>query len=363
MKNYAFRISIRALAAIVSIYAASNACIVSAAPRISIIPTPSTEPGATGTIVTSDQNQTAITVTGGQAAGENLFHSFSRFDVNTGQTADFQAPAGIYNVLARVNGGSPSSIDGMLKLSGGAANLYLMNPSGIIFGKNASLNIPSAFVGTTAISVNLQTLGKDRKTSSPLSHFNAFGDNDYENLTNAPFSVTFLRDKDAARIKISDSFEFSTNNLTTKINLVLLDRKIDSPKNIDAYIPITSNNITLPLSILNARLSTKIKDIPNPPNQNVLSSSIPSSPTQDLSDVQTILMQTTPIGIEQMPSANISTSIYITTVGEGKWPSPISNPNSISMGILKLELKPYQEGVLTHKVTRQVTTAPVFQSN
>ena len=73
----------------------------------------------------------------GQLRGSNLFHSFGEFNVSTGGSATFTGPAGVTNILSRVTGGQPSSIDGVLRSKIDGANLYLLNPSGVLLGPNA----------------------------------------------------------------------------------------------------------------------------------------------------------------------------------------------------------------------------------
>jgi filamentous hemagglutinin family protein len=96
----------------------------------------------------------------GTQVGTNLFHSFSAFNVNTGQSATFAGAAGTSNVIARVTGTSGSNIDGQLGTSIAGANVWLINPHGIAFGPNATLNVSGSFHASTASYLKLGSTGR-----------------------------------------------------------------------------------------------------------------------------------------------------------------------------------------------------------
>ena len=121
-----------------------------------------------------------LEITGGTQAGQNLFHGFQQFDLGAGQIANFRSHPTIQNILGRIVGGNPSTIDGLIQVTGSNSNLFLINPVGIIFGANARLNVPAAFTATTANSIGVGN-----------GWLNAVGSNDYQQLSGQPSQFAF----------------------------------------------------------------------------------------------------------------------------------------------------------------------------
>jgi filamentous hemagglutinin family protein len=97
-------------------------------------------------------------IDGGAQRGINLFHSFREFNVGEGKAVYFTNPAGIENIISRVTGSDRSEIFGKLGVLG-KANLFLINPNGIIFGKNATLDVNGSFVATSANAIKFGNQG------------------------------------------------------------------------------------------------------------------------------------------------------------------------------------------------------------
>ncbi|NEO34338.1 MAG: filamentous hemagglutinin N-terminal domain-containing protein [Symploca sp. SIO3C6] len=91
-------------------------------------------------------------IEGGAIRDINLFHSFLEFNVSDGGRVYFANPVGIESIFTRVTGNNVSNILGTLGVDG-AANLFLLNPNGIVFGNNAQLDVEGSFFGTTANSL------------------------------------------------------------------------------------------------------------------------------------------------------------------------------------------------------------------
>ena len=115
----------------------------------------------------------AISANLGKQVGSNLFHSFGLFGLATGESAAFSGPATISNVIGRVTGGNPSSIDGKIQSTITGANLYLINPSGIVFGPHATVNVSGSFHASTADYLKMSDGAKFQATNPDGSTLSA----------------------------------------------------------------------------------------------------------------------------------------------------------------------------------------------
>ena len=96
----------------------------------------------------------------GQQHGSNLFHSFEKFNLNATESATFSGPNHINSIISRVTGGYASSIDGTLRSLIPNADVYFINPAGIMFGANAKLDVQGSFHASTADTLHLQYGGE-----------------------------------------------------------------------------------------------------------------------------------------------------------------------------------------------------------
>jgi filamentous hemagglutinin family protein len=128
----------------------------------------------------------------GKEVGNNLFHSFNQFNLISSESATFTGPSNIQNIVSRVTGGSPSSIDGKISSDIQGANLFFVNPSGVVFGPHAQLDTSGSVAISTAHYLKMADGGRfnanlgggDTLTSAPVS---AFG---FLSANPAPVSVT-----------------------------------------------------------------------------------------------------------------------------------------------------------------------------
>ncbi|HBE19517.1 MAG TPA: hypothetical protein DDW51_18390 [Cyanobacteria bacterium UBA11367] len=157
--------------------------------------TPDNTLGTENSIVTPNVNIRGLPadlIEGGATRGAALFQSFQEFNVGNGQRVYFANPTGIENIFSRVTGTDISDILGTLGVNGGA-NLFFLNPNGIIFGENAALDVRGSFVASTAdclVFGNLFNFSATNPEAPPLLTVNVtpglqYGANSQGTISNA----------------------------------------------------------------------------------------------------------------------------------------------------------------------------------
>src|SRR5919199_5581732 len=173
----------------------------------------------TGTLGTPNANQpNQLDIQGGTRSGANLFHSFQQFGLNSGEIANFMSTPQIQNILGRVMGGDASVINGLIQVTGGNSNLFLMNPAGIIFGQNASLNVPASFTATTANGIGFAG-----------GWFSAVGTNNYQALVGNPNRFAFTMSQPGSIINAGNLAVSEGKNLSLVGGTVINTGSVSAP--------------------------------------------------------------------------------------------------------------------------------------
>ncbi|MGK7906295.1 MAG: filamentous hemagglutinin N-terminal domain-containing protein, partial [Synechococcus sp.] len=186
----------------------------------------------TGTNVSADGN--TYNIDGGTLSGDggNLFHSFEEFGLSSDEIANFLANPQLDNILGRVVGGNPSTIDGLIQVMGGAPNLYLMNPSGIVFGSNASLNVPADFTATTATGIGF----------GDENWFHALDFSDFLNLNGDPNQFVFDVAEPGSVVNAGDLAVGEGQNLTLMGGNVVNTGELSAPEGTVTVTSVPGSN-------------------------------------------------------------------------------------------------------------------------
>ncbi|MGL5066137.1 MAG: CHAT domain-containing protein [Microcoleus sp.] len=186
----------------------------------------------TGTTLTPQGNR--LDISGGQLSGDgaNLFHSFQRFGLNKNQTANFLSNPNIQNIFGRVVGGEASTINGLIQVSGGNSNLFLINPAGIIFSATSQLNVPASFTATTANSIGFGN-----------NFLSAIGPNNYLALTGNPTSFVFSDVTPASIVNRGNLAVQQGKNLTLIGGTVTNTGQLSAPGGQINIIPVPGQSV------------------------------------------------------------------------------------------------------------------------
>ncbi|MEH2215002.1 CHAT domain-containing protein [Nostoc sp.] len=247
----------------------------------------------TGTIVTPNGNR--LDITGGTISGDNanLFHSFQQFGISPEQIANFQASPALQNILGRITSGNASVINGLIQVTGGNANLFLMNPAGFIFGANASLNVPSAFTVTTANGIGFGS-----------SWFNAIGVNDYNALVGNPNGFAFSTNQPGAIANAGNLVVGAGQNLNLLGGTIVNTGQLSAPGGQITVISVPGQNwvrLSQPGNLLSLEIQPLASSSNQPNNWTIPIASLP-----ELLTVGNTGLTANPDGTVKLTNSNVT---------------------------------------------------------
>jgi filamentous hemagglutinin family protein len=186
----------------------------------------------TGTTVDYNAATQTYTINGGTQIDANLFHSFRQFGLSTVEIARFLANPDVVNILARVTGGQTSVINGLLQVSGGNnANLFILNPAGVLLGRNANLNLSGSFSVSTASGLSFGN-----------EVFNVAGSNDFSALTGNPTGYVFLGNE-GALLNEADLAVNPGQGITLAGNTVVNTGTLEAPEGTVSIVAVPEEGI------------------------------------------------------------------------------------------------------------------------
>lgn len=185
-----------------------------------IVPDGSTE-------TTIQRNGNLINISGETLSGDggNLFHSFEQFDLRGNQIANFISRPDISNIIGSISSGDASLINGVIQVTGGNSNLFLINPAGFLFGPNASLNVPGDFSAATATAIGF---GADLE-GFPLEDLDVFGENDWASLIGNPRALLFEAEPEGIIFNQANLAVGEGNNITLLANTIINNGTVEAP--------------------------------------------------------------------------------------------------------------------------------------
>ncbi|NEQ44444.1 MAG: filamentous hemagglutinin N-terminal domain-containing protein [Leptolyngbya sp. SIOISBB] len=203
-----------------------------------------------GSSTQAPQMGNEFTITGGvtSADGQSLFHAFEQLGLSQGQVATFLAQPEVQSILGSVVGGEASYIDGLLRVAGSSADLYLINPAGILFGPNAQLDLAGSFAATTANGILFDE-----------AIFNVLSGDDFSQVSGAPTGFVFAIDEAGAVVNAADLQVAAGQSITLIGGQVISTGSVTAPGGEITIAAIPEANlvrISHPDMVLNLEVTT-----------------------------------------------------------------------------------------------------------
>ncbi|AFY38249.1 filamentous hemagglutinin family outer membrane protein [[Leptolyngbya] sp. PCC 7376] len=263
--------------------------------------------------------------------GQNLFHGFDAFNLDANQAAIFLNSPNASNLFSKISGGTPSFIDGLIGVAQGNPDLYFINPAGLIFGKNAQLNVPSAFVGTTATA-----LGFDN------GWLNVVGSSDFANLVGEPSLFSFNTNGVVGDILVQGNLETPVGDIGLIGGRIQGDRRISTPADL-LVTTVTDQSIVRlqqPGNLLSIELDTTSLD-----NGNTVDFSVNQLP-QLLTGIGEIQLNEVAAqygliaadGQLTLNNSDIQTAGHLTLLGQGITTNSTSSDSGLNQLLISGEL-------------------------